>query len=382
MAKQYKDWFTLDGRVRPGVGVSKAKTEAVRDLAAQAMRGSRIALGALTEAVTTSDAMFNLAHLVTLEVLPQLDEAPRVWSQIAGTKTVSDFRPVTLYSLNQEWGDGVLGDGEPRHVSPTVPEGAPYPHAFLKGEESQHARVKKRGFRTGLTFEAWVNDALGVLSDLPQQMLEVARDTEEYEVFNALLTGVGDAQKIAGGTVIPSGATSVADGPLTRDNLIAAMIQVADRTIGGRRIPVPASWNLIVAPGQGIYANFILNQTLTGLNTNPASGTPEYEFVVNGFNPLGGITVVESEYVSGPAWYLVPKPGTTRRRVLDRLNMVGHTAPELRVENATGTYVGGGTVSPFQGSFETDEASFRIRQIGGGVLWNPEYVVWSEGTGV
>lgn len=380
MAKQYNDWFTLDGRLRPAAGVTKRKVEAVRDLADRALKGSSIALGTLKEAVTTSDASLNLAHLVNIDTLPLLDEAPRLWNQVAGTRGVSDFRPAVLYTLSQEWEDGVLGDGDPRHVSPTVPEGAPYPHAFLSGEEGQNASVKKRGFKTRFTFEAWKNDALGVLRALPDQMREVALDTEEYEVFSALISGVGAGQQLDGGTV-PTGGTVVANAPLSRDALIRAQIELGARTISGRRIPVPSGFNLIVAPGQSIFANFILNQTLAGLNTNPASGTPEYVYQINGYNPLANITVLESEYVTGAAWYLVPKPGTTRRPVIDRLTLIGYEQPELRVENLTGSYVSGGVVSPFEGDFDTDSASFRLRQIGGAVVWTPDYIVWSTGAG-
>jgi hypothetical protein len=86
MSKEFKDWFTLDGRLTPPAGVTKRKVEAVRELVEKALRGNRIAAGTLQEAVTTSDASLNLAYLVNLNVLPQYDEAPRVWTQIAGTR--------------------------------------------------------------------------------------------------------------------------------------------------------------------------------------------------------------------------------------------------------------------------------------------------------
>jgi hypothetical protein len=378
MAKQYKDWYTLDGRLKPAAGVTKRKVEAVRDLVDDALKGSRIALGTLTEAVTTSDASLSLAHLVNIEVLPEYDEAPRTWQQVADrARPVSDFRPVTLVSLSRSWDDGVLGSGDPVHVSPTVPEGAPYPYAFFSEEEtSQTAAVKKRGFKFRFTFEAFINDALGTIRELPDQMLQVALDTEEYEFYNALIGGLGAGQQLDGGT-IPDGTVVAANAKLHRASLIQAISELKRRQINGRYITVKGGFNLLVQPGQAEYANFILNNlTLDTLQTGALT------FNVNGYNPLGNITVVETEYVtSATAWYLVPKPGTSRRPVASRLNLIGHESPELRVQNLTGTYLGGGSVSPFEGDFDTDSAEFRLRQIGGAALWTPDLVVWSTGAG-
>jgi len=374
MSKEYKDWFTLDGRLTPPAGVTKRKVEAVRELVEKALRGNRIAAGTLQEAVTTSDASLNLAYLVNLNVLPQYDEAPRVWNQIAGTRSVSDFRPAVLYSLVGQWEDGVLGDGSPRHIAPTVPEGAPYPYSVMAGEESASAGVKKRGFKTAFTFEAFINDAIGFLRNLPNEMLQVALDTEEYEVFTALINGVSASQQLTADTN-PDGTQVPANAPLSREALIAAKYQVSQRTINGRPIQVTGGWKLVVPVGRGVYADFILNQTLATIQDGSLA------FTAPGYNPLSDITVLESEYVTGDAWYLVPVPGATRRPVLERLQLIGHEAPELRVQNLTGNYVGGGAVSPFEGDFDTDSAEFRIRLIGNGTLWTANAVVWSDGSG-
>ena len=375
MAREYKDWYTLDGRLRPAPGVTRRKVEAVRDLVEKALTGSHTAIGTLKEAITTSDLSLSLAHLVNINVLPQYDEAPRIWSQVAGSRSVSDFRPAVLYSLVGQWNDGVLGDGDPRHVAPTVPEGAPYPYAVLTGEETTSAGVKKRGFATRFTFEAFINDALGFIKALPDEMLQVALDTEEYEVFSAVTGGVGAGQQLIGGTV-PDGTIVPANGSLTRAALIQAKAELAAREINGRKIAVTGGYNLLVPVGQGDYAQFVINNlSLTGLTDGALT------IGVTGYNPLSVVTPLETEYVTGTAWYLVPKPGATRRPTIDRLSLIGHEAPELRVQNLTGSYVGGGAVSPFEGDFDTDSASFRIREIGGAALWTPDQVIYSTGAG-
>ena len=299
----YKDKFTLDGRVAPVAGVTKAKVEALRGIVESALRGNRIAAGTLVEAITTSDAGFSLAHLVNLNFLPQYDEAPRTWSEIAGTRQVSDFRPAVLYGLAGEWEDGVLGSGTPAHIAPVVPEGTVYPESTLKGEESQVGGIKKRGFRTSFTFEAFINDAIGFLRALPDEMLRVALDTEEYEVYSALITGATASQQLDGGT-IPDGTVVPANSVLSRAALIQAVIELSSRKVNGRTVQYNGGFNLIVAPGQGLFANFVINNlALTSIDAPPLT------LAVNGYNPLTNINVIESEYVTGTAWYLLPKIG-------------------------------------------------------------------------
>lgn len=370
----YKDNYTLDGRVKPTAGVTKSKVEALRGLVESALRGNRIAAGTLVEVITTSDAAFSLAHLVNLNFLPQYDEAPRTWTEIAGTRGVSDFRPAVLYGMAGEWEDGVLGDGTPAHIAPVIPEGTAYPESTLKGEESQVGGIQKRGFRTSFTFEAFINDAIGFLRALPDEMLRVALDTEEYEVYTALIGGATATQQLDGGT-IPDGTIVPANSVLSRAALIQAIIELSARKVNGRTVQYNGGFNLIVAPGQALFADFIINTlSLTSIRDGAL------DLSVNGYNPLSNIKVIESEYVTGTAWYILPKKGTTRRPGLERLQMIGHETPELRVQGLTGTYVGGGAVSPFEGSFDADSAAYRIRLMGRGINWSPDSVLWSTGT--
>lgn len=375
MAREYKDKFTLDGRVPVLPGVSKAKVEHMKGLIDGTRRGNRVAAATLVEAVTTSDALFNFAHIVNVGFLPQYDEAPRTWSEIANIRTVTDFRPAVLYGLDPEWGNGVLGDGDPRHVSPVVPEGSPYPYATFAGEEYTAGGVQKRGFKTGLTWEAFVNDAVSFVQQLPTLMLQVALDTEEYEVYSALIALTTSASQLAAGTNV-DGTTTLINAPLSRPAIAQAITQLRNREVNGRKIQVNGGFNLLVAVGQKEVAEFYINN-LTVSDITDGSLTLN----VTGYNPLAGITVIESEYVTGTNWYLLPKKGTTRRPVLELGKLTGQESPELRISNVTGTYVGGGAVSPYEGSFDTDQIDFRLRQVLKGLNWSPDHIVWSKGTG-
>lgn len=373
--KTYREAFTLDGAVRPAPGVTKAKVEAMTGLIERTMKGNRIAAGALQEAMSSSDAIFNFTHSVALNFVPGFDELPREWKRIAGVRGVSDFRPVALYTMTRKWADGVLGKDDPKHVAPVVPEGTAYPLAYMAGEYVEGGQLVKRGFTTDFTFEAFINDTVGFIRALPDNMRDVALDTEEFEVFSALLGGLKADNKLkAGGN--PDGSTVVADAALSRASLIQAMIQLGTRKWEGRNIPTSGQYVLLVAPGQKLYADFILNNLALAQKTE---GT-DLTLTVSGYNPLGNIECVESEYITGSQWVITPREGKVGRRpVLDRLNLIGHEVPELRVKTDQGSYLGGGAVSPFEGSFDNDSAVFRLRTFGGGVLWTPQAVIWSAG---
>lgn len=386
--RTYKNPLTLDGRLRVVPGVSATKVKAVKTLVEKHLSGDFIATGTLTEALTTSDAMFNLAHLSTLNFVGNYDEAERTWSDIAGTRTVPDFKPVTLYSLfNNGWtdGDGETGVLGAHGEAPVIPEGNPYPYAYISGQEAAGAAVQKRGFKTDWTLEARINDGLGALERLPEEMNQVALDTESADVWGALVTQKTAESTLDGGPVpTPVGTATVpANAPLSINSVTRAIIELSERTINGRKVQVRGGYNLIVPVGQAIFVNAVLFNNLTQVNSNPAAGTPEFVWQVNNqFNPLASVTVMESEWVTGAEWYLLPKKGTTVRPVLEHLELRGYQTPQLFVQNASGVYVGGASVSPFEGSFDTDVITLKLRQFGGGVLWDQgRAVVYSTGAG-
>lgn len=370
----YKNPFTLDGKVKPQPSVTPTKVKAIKSLVEATMNGDHIATGTLRETLSTSDAIFSYAYLTTINILPQFERAERNWTKIAGTRTVSDFRRPVLYSLATNWGTGVL---DANGAAPVIPEGEPYPYIHLAGEEAISGGLKKRGVKTDLTFEAFINDLVGYVQALPGELLRVALDTEEAEVFTALTGGVTSAQQVAGGTT-PSGATVTANPAVSRDALIRAVFELSQRRINGRQIVINGGYNLLVPVGQKIFVDYILTQAFSTVQSG--SGNGQLIFNIQGYDPLSGISVIETPYVTGTQWFLVPKVGTTGGRpVLEKLSLAGHESPELRVEDLTGTYVGGGTVPPFEGSFSNDTSTFRLRHIVGAALWTPALVMYSKG---
>lgn len=365
----YKDQFTLDGRVKPvNHLVTRRKVEAADKLLTKALRGDKIANGTLAEAFSTSDLPFQVAHLISTVTIPQFEAAERTWTQLADVRTVADFNPVRLQSLyTQVSGSAVHETGGLNRV----PELAPYPHITVSGEESFYQKLSKSGARFSWSWESNINDVAGFLEGIPQELISLALDTEEREVHEALVNGT--TQSLAGGT-LPDGTVVKPNAKIGPEAIWQAILELQNVTVNGRKVGRASGYNVVVARGTAEFVNWKLNQEIIQIQSGLVTYGPGDRSALN------GVTVVESDYVTGDDWIVIPKPGAIRRPVLELLRLRGYEAPELRVESAAGNYVGGGAVAPFEGSFDNDGLAMRIRMVAGGVMWSDKYSIKSNGT--
>lgn len=373
---EYKDQFTLDGRIKPANHlVTRTKVAEADRLLQAAFRGDKISAGKLAEVHTTSDLKFNIAHLVTAIALPQFDDAVRTWDQVAGVRVVPDFGPVRLQSLFGDLtGAGVAGAGT-QGISgglPSIPEAAPYPYVTVTGQEAFYAKLGKLGAKFGFTWESSVNDVVGFFEQIPGELVQLALDSEEREVYEALINGT--TNELATQT-LPDGTVTDPNAAISPEAIWAAILQLQNVVINGRKVGRASGYNVVVAAGTGDYVNYALNRNIIQVvDGNIVYGPGDR-------SALNNVTVVESTYVTGTNWYVLPKPGAIRRPVLELLRLRGYEAPELRVHGDTGSYVGGAAVSPFEGNFDNDTVDYRIRYVAGGVMWSSAYALKSDGTG-
>lgn len=383
----YENKFTLDGRLRPQAGVSKAKVLEAARLFKAAQQGDLMADATLREAVSSTDASVNLTHAINVEFVPQFDRKVHELGAWAGERRVSDFKPTTLYSIY--WGEGdeyaegaeresrMRGAGLGENGEPLViPEGGLYPIVSLSGGiESYYQKLRKRGLRFDWTWEAQINDTVGFFEAIPGELLAVSVDGLIAEFFDAL-TSVTNATQVKLGTA-PDGTVVPAKAALSPEAVAEAIYQRSQRRVKGNKIGEATRYNLFVPIGAKRFWDFQLNRrVLTAVDGS---------FVEDGSrwnrDALLNVNLIEHERIEDGHWYLIPAPGTTRRPAIEFLKLRGYETPELRVQNLTGSYVGRGAVSPFEGSFETDSISYRLRQIGGAVLWGDYQVIWSDGSG-
>lgn len=374
---------TFGGRLHPHRSVTEAKSQRVHQLYQEAKRGSRVSLGTLQEALSTSDALYALAYNANVRNLPEYDRKERQWRKIAQPYGVENFKKVTYGGLQVNFEDLQYGSGTPG-IAPVIPEGAEYPHALKWTEQELDARLKTRGFKAKVTRQEIINDTLGVISRLPQEMLEVGYDTEEFVVFNSLVQGAGGSSQLAGGTIPEAGVVVAANAKLSQYSLIQGLIEIGKRRIGGRAVPIAPAYHLVVATGQGISAEYALRKDITNIRVDIGGG------VALDSNPvfpelLGRVkSVIESDAVATDAWYLVPEAGSTRLPSLLKLELIGFETPEIFVKSNAHA-VPGASFDQFgllEFQFEDDATHLKLRHDIEGALLTQDQIVWSSGAGL
>ena len=334
---------------------------------------------------TGDDFIFAFAALSQLQVNNEWEAAERVWADIMETEKVSSFKAPKVYSINpvtEGFARPQTEAGKPDHIVPIVPEGSPYPHFSFEGEAVKSGGLHKAGGRYDLTFEKIIDDVVGLVPLIPKLILESVLEREEWDYVGGLVAFINvPANHLAAGTTI-DGQTVPVDAPLNRASLIAAVEQAQNReVVPGRKVNV-SSYTLLVPRGVELQANYYLNQINAGQFV-VTDGSVAQTFT-SSYNPLSKITkVVATDYLTGTQWALIPSKGAVRgsRKFYNAGKLVGHESVEIRLQNVAGQYLGGGTVAPFEGSFETDSAAFRGRIIGGGLGWNSQFAVFSDGDG-
>jgi hypothetical protein len=379
--------LTCENRLEVNSFVTERKFLRMGEMIAGIQQGGFAAERAATdlkESLATTDASFSLAHAMNVRNLPDYDEAPRNWAKIAAVETVDDFEPMTFETLRMNVGEnlkfGKGNKGKPG-VSPRVAEGDTYQYTYGYSEERIKAAIEKRGFKFGLTLERILSRLRPTVRQLPGDMLSIALDTDEFLVFDQLQSGVTTASRQNAGTAPVTGVTVPVNAPFSIDALRVGLNQITQRTVGNRKVTLANSYYIVVATGMGEIVEAELEKAKLLRQINDGSlvyGAPS-------IGNLGRVTgVIESEWIDDTdAWYAVPAAGTSRRPGLVKLQLAGRTAPEVLVNNFTGTLLQGGNGSdPFTlAHFDNDTVDLKLRQFTNSALLSQDQIVWSNGSG-
>lgn len=375
LLEDYKNGFTLDGLIRPVNGVTESSVKRAQALLRSA-RTSRVEEARVSELFTTSDLGFSIAHLMTINSIPQLDEELKTLDGLAGSRTVKDLNPIVLRSALGS--KGFEGAGVDKFgAASIIPEGTPFPIVSARSsEESFWSSMVKRGAQFDVTVESLINDLLGELDELPEQFQRIVFDSRYSDIFNALL----QASQHLGAVTLPDGSTVPADARLSARGIIAATVELENRSINGIKIGRVNDVNLIIPKGAQRFLEYDLKQFGRIISIQDGGTLLAADTDIQALLPK--LNIIESDRVTGTQWLMYPKPGTTPRPVLERLNLRGYEAPEIRFRSDSGQILGG-NVSGFRaGTFDADVSSLRLRFFGGSVLWDDTWVVVSDGTGV
>lgn len=347
--------------------ISESLTDKAMTLLDDAFRGKWGAPQRLAEAFSTSDFTLAAFAAIDTEMMRQYDELPSVWRQYTTVTTVNDFRPKRLLD---KWRNTVGFE--------QVPELTEYPAEDSRGKALYEIAVAKMGRRFALSWESWINnEAVQELEDLPGVLARQARESESINACSNLVAanrnGVNTAFfKSANGNE----PTSL---PLTLDNVDAVLNSMAAKksTVSGKVIAAPPL-QLVVPQSLARTAERIKAVRLIRKETS--DGEVEYDNYVSFdyvVEPM--LDYWNTGAKSATTWYVLPKPNGPRPAVWAAF-LRGHEAPDLRVKAAAGQRVGGGEISPLEGSFEIDDIQYRGRHVLGHQVGDPTFTYVSNGS--
>lgn len=360
----------------------------------EAEMGSPVAMGRLREAVSSGDFPLLFQSISQASMLGQYAELPQQWPTFSVRTTVPDFRPARMVRWDTVANTSTdYNGGAERHVRalPRIPELTEYPTFNLTTEGTDYF-VNKYGARFPFSWEAFMNDELRVLSQLPMEMARWARDTEDVLTTGVLATSTGPNPDFFNttedfGPNAPQGNYIEGNPPLTLDALEKAINQIGMRRVAGRQVRVQ-NFVLLVPPSLALTAQEIAQGT-TYLRVRQLPDGSEIRQNIS--SPVAGrFTVVESPWLplidtsanAATTWYLVPAGGQTERGpAIVTAFLRGHETPEVRVMGDTGRALGGGDISAFEGSFSHDDIQYRVRTIIGAAGIDTSAVAVSLGTG-
>lgn len=372
----------------------KRSSELARIIAEAQRAGTPSAMARLNEAVSSGDFPLLFQNITQASMLGQYAELPQQWPTFSLRTTVPDFRPARMV----RWDAGMdqlpdYNGGADRHVRalPRIPELTEYPTFNLTTEGSDYF-VNKYGARFPFSWEAYLNDELRVLQQLPTEMARWARDTEDVLTTGVLATAEGPNPDFFNttenfGAQVPAGNYVKDNPPLSLRALEQAIQEIGMRQVAGRQVMVQ-NFVLLVPPSLALTAHSIAQST-TYVHVQRLS--TDEEIRTNVASPIAGrFSVVESPWLplidrsatSATTWYLIPAGGQSDRGpVIVTAFLRGHETPEVRVMGDTGQAIGGGEVPAFEGSFSHDDIQYRVRSIIGAAGIDNSAVAVSKGNG-
>ena len=320
----------------------------------------------LREVLTTSDFPLLFGDVLDRRLLAAYKRYPADWKNYIKTETVADFRQVDRFAINT--GSKVL--------DPVLEKGEYTP--IDNDETKYYYTVGKYGNQKDYSWEAIINDDLNALKRAPDELATLAANTEYW--FSTSLFANAAAWASAFGVAAYTGTARLSITSLGAG--ITAMLQRTDP--GGAPIyckPV----HLVIPPQLEFMARRILESVVTDWEGPTVSGVIGQAFPYGTKNVIQGmlkLTVNPWLPIVGAngttAWYLFADPNNVQALEVGYLR--GHETPEVRMRSSDSVLLGGGPISPMEGTFLDDDVVYRVRMIIGGTRmdWRGAYA--SNGT--
>jgi hypothetical protein len=331
----------------------------------------------LKEAETTADFPYLFGTVLERQLYAKYKAQDPDWKDYIKVGTQNDFRPSWLIGVH-----GLQGS---------------LPAVELRGEYKQDANLSdgkivislgKFGREFGLAWEALINDDLGAFSDLAERFATAAMRSEYRFATQLYCSASGPHASLFGAPIAHpldalnvTNAFSGAGATFSITNLGSAASAMRRFTDYDGEPVIFDGFELVVPPALEIPmlqalnpANIVQSGGDSTAGAKPqirsSSNTVPMLNITGHVNPY--LPLVDTSGNANKTWYLFGK--LSNAGYAARMNFLrGHESPELCMKNPNKIALGGATMSPLEGDYESDSIRWRIRHIFGGTQVDPRY---------
>ncbi len=330
----------------------------------------------LSEAETTADFPYLFGTVLERQLYAKYKAQEPDWKDYIKVGTQNDFRP--------SWVIGVHGL---QGTLPAVALRGEYPQDENLADGKVVIQLSKYGREFGLAWEALINDDLGAFSDLAERFATAAMRSE-YKFATQLYAAAGGPHTSLFGATIThpldgkaiTNAFTGAGATFSITNLGAAATTMRRFTDFDGEPVIFDGFELIVPPALEIPMLQALNPAniIQSGGDSTSAAKPQIRSSSNTV-PMLNITGHVNPYLpivtttnADKTWYLFGKLSNSGYAA--RMNFLrGHESPELCMKNPNKIALGGATMSPLEGDYESDSIRWRIRHIFGGTQVDQRY---------
>lgn len=326
----------------------------------------------IAEAFTSDSFTLAVFAAIDTKVVDAYEELPSVWRQYTDVMTVPDFRPTRLL---KKWFETV--------GLKLVPELTEYPIIGASGHEVDWISVAKYGGRDAFSWEAWINNtAIDEIEAAPRKYANAAAETETINALANLLN-VDPATNLASGFNTAFFKAGNGNAPDTRklnaDNLDDVLDALVQKVPGDKKkVVVPPDFQVVIPKALERQMQRILN--LREIRVTEGTQEKVYDNYLKTVDytvePMLDAILTSNKATS---WFVLPKPGA-RRPASFAAFLRGYESPDMRYKANAGQRIGGGEISPLDGSFDIDDIQTRVRHIVGHQPGDPTFTYCSNGT--
>lgn len=333
----------------------------------------------MRETMTTSDFTALTADVLDRLVYGRFGATPSMWRQVARVRPLKDFRTVNRRVI--DGGDDVWS---------SVAEKAPHTKQGLTETEATYAPLKYLGGSIPISWEAIMNDDLGIFQDIPERLVDGGMRTIEKFVTELYVDASGPHASLyttANKNIINTTNGASSTNPAFSTAALQDAFTVLLKQVDANGNPINVAGSLVLWHGPSIH-NAVMN-TLNSREIRMTSigGTATQEMVVQnwiaaGITPLMNpwVPVVASSANGATSWGLFVNPGGVSRPALEVGFIPGYDSPVILQK--AGNTMRGGSIDQGLGDFDTmGGREYKGLIVFGGTRISGKSTVASNGSG-